>query len=175
MLTVIQKAMPEAFLPQEDRGPPRHDGFINAVPPGNIDTPVSTQDSGPESKHLNSMNTNPFSIDIPTNNCGDPEDQASSPSSIMSSSNFMSPSSVIPSSNVMSPSSKEDLPPLNLITTRGELVWSAVVKAKGIKGFESVVLMDGKWTEISCGIYGKNAIKDGGPKNLRYLSHVVGA
>lgn len=67
---------------------------------------------------------------------------------------------------------KVDPTKFNLITAPGQLYWSAMSRAKGIEGFEVVQLMDGKWTEISCGVCGRNATKHG--KSLEYIGHVQG-
>ena len=68
-------------------------------------------------------------------------------------------------------SSQKEAWPENLITTP-KVHWHALKGAKGIEGFEVVLLMDGKWTEVSCGVCGKNAMKEG--KELRYIGGIIG-
>lgn len=69
-----------------------------------------------------------------------------------------------------------ELTPCNLDTTRGKLGWDTLKRATAcIDKYECVVLMDGKWTEISCKTCGgKNAMFDDSLETSRFLVGIRG-
>jgi hypothetical protein len=59
------------------------------------------------------------------------------------------------------PAKRFKLTPYDLDTGSGKLSWNHVRRANSrIEGFETVAYMDGKWTEISCGVCGRNGLYD---------------
>ena len=67
-----------------------------------------------------------------------------------------------------------DAAPFSLDTRPSQLTLDSVRKAKGVQNYESVVLMDEKWTEIWCGQCGRNATIDIGTKMPRFFGSAIG-
>lgn len=72
------------------------------------------------------------------------------------------------------PSQMGDATPFSLDTRPSQLTLDSVRKAKGIQNYESVVHIDGKWTEIWCGKCGRNAIIDNATKIPRFFGGAIG-